>query len=218
MGQKYRIFGFLDLETLGNEPFRQSIMVRDRIRLLEPWHEIIDIGIVFAEKDTLRILGEWEMKIKPKRPERCIPNIINGYPERAANGEWKDAVPLEKAIKDLFETCQHYRAETITGGQGFFFDDNFLMVAFTVCNISEEEQREFFHYSHFDTRSMAIQELWVPGTPFDPDDFSIRSGKLLTRLGIETEPIPHTAINGARKAYEVCKALTQLKQKRLQPF
>ena len=62
---------------------------------------------------------------------------------------------------------------------------------------------------------MAIQELREPGTPFNPDDWSIRSEALLQRLGLEPEPRVHTAINGASKSFEVFKKLEEIKRVRL---
>ena len=78
MAEEYK-FCFLDLETTGHEPLRR---VGDSLVI---WHEIIDIGAVFCGED-LKVITEFETKVKPKHPERCIPNIVNNFPERAGSG------------------------------------------------------------------------------------------------------------------------------------
>lgn len=203
---------FTDIETTGHDPVR---MVDG---ILVPWHEIIDIGCVLVEPRTHEVLGEFECKVKPQHLERCIPKIINNYPARAAAGEWNDALDLKDGINGLFNFLESLAGTAyfaVPGGQNFFFDWSFFTVAFALTGHSQDEvSRNYLHYSRFDTRSMAIQELREPGTPFDPNDYSVRSESLARRLGINPEPEVHTAINGARKSFEVWKKLEELKQNR----
>ena len=130
--------------------------------------------------------------------------------ERAARGEWKMARDLKSSLKDLLRFAIYWSIPAIAGGQNFFFDWNFLTVAFAQCGISEEERSKALHYTCFDTRSMAMQALLKPGEVYSPDEFSVRNGKLLSRLDIEPEPEVHEAINGARKAFEVYKKLREI--------
>lgn len=203
------ILAFIDLETTGHDTLKLN-----RYGSLNVWHEIIDIGCVLVRSDTLEVVGEFETLVWPEHPERCIPNIINHYPERATVGEWDDAVPLKKAIRDLFATCAEYSngEVVVPGGQNWFFDWSFLTVAFAQCGISEDEWMQYLSYKRFDTASMAISALREPHTSLDMSVFSLRSGKLQELLGIEPEPIPHRAINGARQALEVFRKLDALKR------
>lgn len=196
---------FTDLETTGHDPLKRigNHLIR--------WHEIIDIGGIMVDQKTLQILATFEAKIIPKHPERCLPNLINDYLARAMRGEWKDALPLETVIKLLFGFINQFHAVCIPGGQNWFFDWNFLSVAFAWCGISEKEWRKYFHYTRFDTRSMAIQELLAVHETYDPEEFSLRNGRLLERLEIEPEPEVHKAINGAMKAFEIYKKLRKLR-------
>jgi DNA polymerase III epsilon subunit-like protein len=196
---------FIDLETTGHDPLKR---VGDH---LIRWHEIIDIGGVIVDQRTLLILDVFEAKIAPEHPERCLPHLVNDYPAREIRGEWDNACSLKVAINSLFKFIKRFGTICIPGGQNWFFDWNFLSIAFAWCGISEEEWIKYLHYTRFDTRSMAIQELLTDNKVYDPDEFSIRTGRLLVRLGIEPEPEVHEAINGAMKSFEVYKKLRELR-------
>jgi len=197
------IFGFIDIETTGHDPLKKVGNV------LVPWHEIIEIGMVVADQPNFDKLGEFEIKINPQHPERCISNLINEYPKRAFNGEWNDAVSLNCALKKLFEFLGQWQEKIIPTGHNFFFDWNFLQVAFVCCDILNEDLSRFFHYTRLDTRSMAVQELLEPNVIYDPREFSVRSGKISKRLGIKQEPYPHTALNGAMQSYKIFKKIRE---------
>ncbi len=200
---------FLDLETTGHDPLKKVN------GYLVPWHEIIDIAALLVEQKNLKVLGFLKTKVRPEHPERCLPNLVNHYPERAARGEWDEAVPLRHALDELLPFASKYGTVAVPGGQNWFFDWSFLTVAFAWCDISESEYSKHLHYTRFDTRSMAVQELLRPGEVYDPAEFSIRNGRLLTRLGLEPEPEVHEAINGARKAFEVYRKLMYKKLERV---
>ncbi len=192
---------FADLETTGHDPLRR---VGEHI---EPWHEIIDIGALLVEQRTLRVIGEFERKIRARHPERCLPNLVNNYYARALIGEWDKAVSLEDAITDFLVFAGRMGVPSFSGGENFFFDWGFLLVAFASCGVSEADWKGSLHYKRFDTGSMAIQEFRRPGQVVAPEEFSLRNGSLVKKLDLEPEPKVHAAINGARKAFEVYKKL-----------
>lgn len=202
---------FLDVETTGHEPVRKD---RNRAGGLMLWNEIIDLAAVRYDPVQRKISGKYERKVIPQCPERCIRNIINHYPERALAGEWDDAVLLKDCIDGLFAFLRE-EPVPVLGGQNFFFDWTFMTAALASCGYAERDWSDVIHYSRFDTRSMAMQELWVPGTPYQPNDWSIRNDLLVQRLGIEPEPPVHTAINGALKSLEVFQALEKLRGSRI---
>ena len=200
-------FCFLDLETTGHDPLK---LINSR---LERWHEIIEIGAVVADQSSLEVLGEFSIKIKPEYPERCIPGIVNNYPERAKNGEWDDAVwlfvGLSKFLLFLRNVVPHEPVQPV--GQNPSFDWSFLSPALAYCKIPDDLLREYFHYARLDTRSMAVQQLWKLGEPYNPQNYSLRNEKLAQMLGIPMETYPHQALNGARQSYLVYKALSEMK-------
>jgi len=206
------ILGFIDLETTGHDPL--GFVDSPAGKVLTFWHEIIDIGCVFVRSDTLENVGELEALVIPQHPERCIPNIINHFPERKARGEWKDALSLNEAILGLLSACHQYGEGNpiVPGGQNWFFDWSFLVVAFALTQVEEKEWSKYLHYKRFDTASMAVILLRQPGEGLDMSLFSLRSGKLQKALGIKPEPVPHRAINGARQALEVFRKLEELKR------
>lgn len=203
-------FLFLDLETTGHDTLKR---VRNH---LIPWHEIIEVGAVMTPQPSFEELGYFSVKVHPEHPERCLPDLINHYPERAANGEWADAMPLQEALLALFGWCRMLSPNGVVVpiGQNFTFDWSFLSVAFAWHGIPEQEWSRYFHYGRLDTRSMSVQELWEPGTPYVPGDYSLRNDTLATTLGIAPEPVPHLAVNGARKSLEVCRRLRERKEER----
>src|SRR3989344_4713485 len=160
MGKDSVVLAFIDLETTGHDPLKN---VDGTLTL---WHEIIDIGAVFVDVMTHEPVGrEYSMLIKPEHPERCLPNLINGYEERARHGEWDDAVSLRNGIWGLLVACRQFGSDIVPvpGGQNWFFDWSFLVPAFASVNITEEKWKRFISYKRFDTGSMGMQELWVPG-------------------------------------------------------
>jgi len=208
---------FLDIETTGHEPlkrFGHLALTRDRKprTLLEPWHEIIEIGALWVDPHDFHVIQEFEEKIAPKFPERCLPDLINHYPERAARGEWKGVWSLEIVLTLFLAKCGHFERSHLVG-QNFFFDWTFLTVALAQCGITEAEVSKVLHYKKMDTASMAVQALLGEGELYDPANFSLRSGRLQEVLGIKPEPLPHTALNGAYQAYNVFVKLQELKRR-----
>jgi len=199
-------FCFLDIETTGHDSLKR---VDD---VLVPWHEIIEIGTVFVNSQSLNICGEFEIKVRPKHPERCLLNLVNDYPERSLAGEWDNAVSLDIAINNFFGYCNKFKLPIFLVGQNFSFDWLFLNIAFTWCGTYENGWQKYFHYSRLDTRSMAVQELFNPSRPYDPNDYSIRNERLAKRLNITQEPYPHKALNGARQSYLIFKKLREIRK------
>lgn len=204
---------FLDLETTGHDPLKLVNGV------LAPWHEIIEIGGVFVEQRSLVKLDEFDMKVRPEHPERCLPNLVNDYPERAKRGEWDNAFTQRGAIWIFLggycaKMNSVMNSVVIPAGQNFFFDWSFLVVAFAGCGIDEKVWQKYLHYTRLDTRSMAVQELLKPDEVYFPNNYSLRNPRLSEVLGLPPEPYPHRALNGAHQAYLVYKALRELKRKR----
>lgn len=202
MANKYRLC-FIDLETTGHDPLKRA---GDTLIL---WHEIIDMAAIIADFQSLEIVAEFEIKVSPKHPERCLPNLVNNYQIRAEQGEWYYTPSLSIAIFKFFNFCQEHGGVNVPIGQNFSFDWSFLNVAFAWCGIVESEWKKVFHYARLDTRSMAVQEL-IGNRDYDPDDYSLRNDRLSSLLGIKPESYPHTALNGARQSYMIYKKLREL--------
>lgn len=217
------ILAIIDIETTGHDPIQRITLNANTIRadnVLIPWHEITEIGCVFASNPGLEKIYQVHTFVKPEHPERCDPATIpiTNFPERFKAGEWDSALSLNKAIWSLLMDCKRVggdQAVAVPGGQNWFFDWSFLSVAFAWLDIPDAVHSKFLSYKRFDVSSMAIQELWDPREPLDMSDFSLRGGKLQHTLGIAPEPKPHLAINGARQAYDVMRKLNERKLLRL---
>lgn len=200
-------FGFLDIETTGHDPLLQQPDGQ-----LVTWHEIIDLALIVTNQ-KLKILGKFDQKVIVKHPERCIPNIINNFPERLAMGEWDTAKDLKETLQSLLCFVSGF-GKIIIVGQNPSFDIAFLKVALCHCGHTNDHWDKYFHYAPLDTKSMAVQALLGPDDNYDPSSFSLRNSLLSERLGIESEPIPHKAVNGAMQSYNVFKALRNLKEQK----
>ncbi|TSC70117.1 MAG: hypothetical protein G01um101470_882 [Parcubacteria group bacterium Gr01-1014_70] len=202
-------FLFIDLETTGHDT------VRNIHGVLMPYHEIIEVGAVLTTQ-KFEVLGTFERKVLPTYPERCLPNLINNYQERARNGEWDFAVSIQTAIQELLVFSDSFSGPKALIGQNVAFDWSFLLIALAQCRISSDDLMALhnIHYGKIDTRSMSIQELWQTEIPFDPNEYSLRKLTLSQKLGIPDELFPHTALNGAMKCYEVFKKLREMRTMR----
>lgn len=219
MGGKGLKLLFLDIETLGHVSLRRA-QIDERAWCLYSNHEIIEKGAVVADPVTREIVtgGEFEIKIKPTEAGEMLMDLetekITHYRARKNTGEWDGAVSLQEGMQKFLKFASQF-GKLVLGNQNFFFDWSFMIVARAVCGITEAEWGKHFHYGMFDTRSMAIQELWTPGTLFNPSEYSVREDLLCKALGIPPEPIPHIALSGAHMSFTVWKKLTELKEKRL---
>lgn len=168
---------FIDIETTGLD-----VIV----------NEIIEIGVVITDSD-LKIIEEFEIKIKPERIENANPTAlkINHYNEK----DWQGAMTLRGAIKILAEKVK----DCIMVGQNVAFDAGFIEHAFSRMSIDNT-----MHYHKLDTISIAWAKLHK-----DPDleHFSLR--EMCIRFGIENIK-PHSALSDARATYELYKKLMSL--------
>ncbi|MEK7071534.1 MAG: 3'-5' exonuclease, partial [Patescibacteria group bacterium] len=168
---------FIDLETTG-------------LNLIK--HEIIEIGCVLTTPE-LKVIEEFELKIKPERVEDADPTSlkISHYHE----ADWASAYPLEKAMKILAKKTK----DCIMVGQNVAFDSGFLEYAFAKIGVSNA-----MHYHKLDTIAIAWAKLHKES---DLKHFSLR--EMCVRFGIKNER-SHTALSDARATFELYKKLMEL--------
>ena len=60
-------------------------------------HEIIEIGLVVADQNSLEVIDELNIKIKPLHIENAVPAALakNGYKQ----DDWQDAISLQDGIE-----------------------------------------------------------------------------------------------------------------------
>lgn len=170
-------FAFVDIETTG-------------LNLLH--NEIIEIGCVLTDA-KLKVLEEFEIKIKPEHIENADPVAlkVNHYNEE----DWKNAVSLEEAIEIFSKKVK----DCIMVGHKVAFDAGFLEYVFNKTKIVNT-----MHYHQLDTVSIAWAKLH--NKP-DVDHFSLR--EMCVRFGIKNARA-HSALSDARATFELYKKLMEL--------
>lgn len=156
-------------------------------------HEIIEIGMVLVDQNTLEIIDTFEIKIKPQYPERGSWKAfqVNGYkPE-----EWLGAVTIEEAIRQYGEKVKGamFCAHNVT------FDWSFIGEAFEKAGIECS-----LDYHRLDLLTLAWSKLGSKGLE------RLRLKSVCEFLEIDPEPEPHRALNGAMAAYQVYRALMMM--------
>ena len=168
---------FVDIETTG---------------LNAQEHEILEIGCVLTDSE-LKILDEFEMKIKPEHMERADPVAlkVNRYQAK----DWQEALPLEEALKIFSKKVEG----CIMVGQNVAFYSGFLE-----ANLARFGLLNTMHYHKLDTISIAWAKLHQQP---DIDHFSLR--EMCQYFGIENRE-PHQALSDARATFELYKKLMSL--------
>ncbi len=156
-------------------------------------HEILEIGLVLFDPETFEIVDSCNRKVRPTNIANAVPAALayNGYSEAA----WAEAVSLEEAMKEYAERA----------GGGVFcaynatFDWGFINNAFLKARL-ENPMSTFENHDRLDLLSIA----WQAGLK-NENSWSLKSACKF--FGVEPEPEPHNALNGAMTAYKLFKKL-----------
>jgi len=85
-------------------------------------HEILEIGLVVFDQNTLEIIDTLNIKTKPLNIENAVPEamVANGYKEE----DWQDAVSLKEAIQQYADKTRDaiFCAYNATFDWGFMND------------------------------------------------------------------------------------------------
>ena len=153
-------------------------------------HEIIEIGLILIDQHSFEILDSLDLKVRPEHIETASEDALklNGYNA----SEWKNSINLKEAM----EIYSHKTSCALFCSHNVTFDWSFINEAFGITGV--ENKMDYHRLDVFTMSWMLLREPNIAG--FSLDSISLS-------LGLETEPIPHRAINGARKAYEVIKKI-----------
>lgn len=154
-------------------------------------HEIIEIGLVVVDQRTFKVIDEWEIKIKPRKIQTAAEKALKvaGYKKV----DWLNAVSLKEAMEIYSKKTKN----AIFVAQNSFFDWSFLTEAFKSTGVTD-----YTDYHRVDLFSVGwSKQKNLPKLK----EFSLK--EMCKYFGIEPEPMPHRAANGARKAYEVLNKL-----------
>jgi len=170
-----RPIAITDVETTGLDPTIQ---------------EIVEIGLVVIDQQTLEILDTLDIKVKPEHIETAdeFALKLNGYNKT----DWKNAITLKEAMSIYGEKTK----DAIFCAHNVTFDWSFIFEAFRKTGIKNQ-----MDHHRIDLFTM----IWMKLRNLDFEKFSLN--EVAKHLGIPEEPMPHRAINGTMTAYEIYKKL-----------
>jgi len=156
--------------------------------------ELLEIGLVLASQPDLKILEEWEVKIKPQHLETADKEalLLVGYNEKA----WENALDLKTALEQFLEKTKG----ALIVGHNVNWDLMWLRKA-----IEENGLGKKFARRSLDTISIAYAKLRDKASGIKY--FSLSN--LAKYFGIE-ENQKHHALSDAKTTYEVFKKLIKL--------
>lgn len=168
-----------DLETSGDVP---SV------------HEILEIGLVVFDPVTFEISDTYNQKVKPKNIENAVPEALahNGYKEEG----WANAIDLESALIEYTKKT----SDCVFCAYNVSFDWAFINENLYKYKISNPMSTRENH-DRLDVLTLA----WAKGLK-EGTSLSLKNACRL--FGVEPEPEPHSALNGAMTAYQLFKKLS----------
>lgn len=170
-----RPIAITDVETTGLDPAIQ---------------EIVEIGLVLVNQQTLEIMDTLDVKVQPEHLETATEFALklNGYNP----ADWQNASTLQAAIALYSEKTR----DAIFCAHNVTFDWSFILDAFKKTGV-----KNLMDYHRVDLFTMAWMKLRNSGL----EKFNMN--EVAKHLGIPEEPIPHRAINGTMTVYEIYKRL-----------
>ncbi|MBI2591220.1 MAG: 3'-5' exonuclease [Candidatus Brennerbacteria bacterium] len=170
-----RPIAITDVETTGLDPTIQ---------------EIIEVGLVLVNQQTLEIIDTLDVKVRPKHLETATEFALklNGYNAI----DWHNALALQ-AVMLIYSAKAK---DAIFCAHNVTFDWSFILKAFNKTGVEN-----LMDYHPIDLFTMALMKLRNSGL----EKFNMN--EVAKYLGIPEEPMPHRAINGAMTAYEIYKRL-----------
>lgn len=154
-------------------------------------HEIIEIGLIVVSQPNLKVLDEFEVKVKPVSIKTAVKKAleVNGYNEK----EWRRAWDLREAIEIYSDKTRN----AVFLAQNVYHDWSFINEAFKRTGVED-----YMDYHRLDLFTIG----WSKAEKFGLTKFSLAS--MCRQLGIAPESAPHRAMNGVRKNLEVLRKLS----------
>ena len=168
-----------DLETTGLDPII---------------HEVIDIGAVRVDQESLEIEATFTCKIQPVYIELAHPKAleVNGYTPEA----WKNAVRHDDAWQSFFS----FGRQGVFSSWSVSFDWGFVDPA---IRFYHPEQR----FGPFDRHLIDLPSVaWGIVGPVA----KVGKDAVAEVLGLEPEPLPHDGLAGALHALTILRRLRRL--------
>ncbi|OGG36717.1 hypothetical protein A2110_00055 [Candidatus Jorgensenbacteria bacterium GWA1_54_12] len=159
-------------------------------------HEILEIGLLVVQQKDFEVIDSGNWLIKPYHIENAVPAALsrNGYNDH----DWRDA----KELSEVMPMFSEKTTNAIFTSFNVSFDWSFIKNAFRVTGAPN-----LMDYHRLDILTLA----WAMGGD-GLEHFNLKA--VCEFFGIEPEPDPHRAINGAETALNI---LRKLKLEKLTP-
>lgn len=157
------------------------------------YHEIIELGAIRTPPDAQEVLGECAVRVMPVYLERATPFAmeLNGFSIES----WKDALPLSEGLIHLAE----YTRSAVPVCHNPSFDRAFIQLAASSTGVELG-----LDYHWIGTESLAWSRYKQGKLK------GLQLHDLCAAFGIDEEPIPHRALDGARACLRVYRALMSM--------
>ena len=176
------------------DSIERSAMFKDVIKKLDGFSE--------EEKSLIimRYVDELDLKVRPEHIGTASPKAleVNGYNE----ADWRDAVDLRSAMERFAALTK----DAMLTSHNITFEHKFTEAAFRKLGIADP-----MDYHRPDLFTASLESLRLSGLA------GFNLVKVAAFLGIEPEPDPHRAINGARQALDVYRKIRELNRRLWNP-
>jgi DNA polymerase III epsilon subunit-like protein len=151
-------------------------------------HEIVELALIRTTPDGHDEIGRWYCKLRPKHLERMTPKAreINGYTEEG----WRGSV---ESSAEVWRSFAEFGRGAVPVCHNPTFDRAHITLAAAAAGVTDLG----VDYHWIGTESLSWPVYKSGSMP------KLSLEQLCRRFGIEPEPMPHTAMNGA----EVCRAV-----------
>jgi len=150
-------------------------------------HEIVDIAVLIVDPTTLRVRDQYAARVKPEHPRTGAAKALEvvGFSPQA----WRTATSLEEAL----ESYSRKARDAVFCSYNVFLAYSFLDAGFKQTGVEDPTD-----YHRLDLFTLAWSRLGMASLNFD---------QICRKLGIEPEPKPRRAAEGAAKQLQVLRAL-----------
>ena len=151
-------------------------------------HEIVELAMIRTSADAKQERGTWYRKLRPRFPERITPKAleITGYSKSA----WSDGV---EATAEVWKSFAEFARNAVPVCHNPTFDRAHITLAAAAVGVTDLG----VDYHWIGTESLSWPLYKNSAMP------KMSLEQLCRHFGINPEPMPHTAMNGA----EVCRAV-----------
>jgi DNA polymerase-3 subunit epsilon len=171
---------FIDVETTGLSPKS---------------HEILEIGALEVDRDTLEPIAHLSLRIQPQRIHLAEPRAlqINGYTPEG----WVDAVPLVEGLSKLAPLI----ANRVWVGHNPKFDRGFIEAGFWACDRMPPVPSDYV-----DTKDLAKALQDAGAMKFA----SLSLANVSAAFGL-VQPAPHRAYDDAKLCWEIVRKVKNMR-------